>query len=210
MEVHGRSEQATARRFIERGVDFEIGSNQEWSGIVPFASCAFNAASRLQIKSRSARNAPRGCAAAVVCAISSTSHEGRSLRRARKLSRMMRRMRLRTTARLETRRDTAMPRRGSPPSVNRYWVWKVRAAMRLPWRRNAAKSAGLRRRALGGWPRASGTQRAADQGIRCLRPFARRALRTARPPRVFMRARKPCVRACLSLPGWNVRFMAIP
>ena len=46
-------------------------------------------------------------------------------------------------------------------------------------------------------------------GIRCLRPFARRAFSTARPPRVFMRARKPCVRACLSLPGWKVRFIAV-
>ena len=32
------------------------------------------------------------------------------------------------------------------------------------------------------------------QTARRLRPLARRALSTARPPRVFMRARKPCVR----------------
>ena len=41
----------------------------------------------------------------------------------------------------------------------------------------------------------------ASYGIRRLRPLARRAFNTARPPRVFMRARKPCVRACLRLPG---------
>jgi hypothetical protein len=41
------------------------------------------------------------------------------------------------------------------------------------------------------------------------RPLARRALMTARPPRVFMRSRKPCVRARRVLEGWYVRFMAI-
>jgi len=46
-------------------------------------------------------------------------------------------------------------------------------------------------------------------GIRRLRPLARRALITARPPRVFMRARNPWVRACLRLPGWKVRLVAI-
>ena len=36
---------------------------------------------------------------------------------------------------------------------------------------------------------------AVAQTARRLRPLARRALITARPPRVFMRTRKPCVRA---------------
>ena len=35
-----------------------------------------------------------------------------------------------------------------------------------------------------------------------LRPLARRALMTARPPRVFMRTRKPWVRARRILEGW--------
>lgn len=39
-----------------------------------------------------------------------------------------------------------------------------------------------------------------------LRPFARRRRRTARPPRVFLRARKPCVRLRLLLWGWYVRL----
>jgi hypothetical protein len=43
-----------------------------------------------------------------------------------------------------------------------------------------------------------------------LRPLARRAEITARPPRVFMRVRKPCVRARLTLEGWYVRFMINP
>jgi hypothetical protein len=33
---------------------------------------------------------------------------------------------------------------------------------------------------------------------------------TARPPRVFMRVRKPWVRARLTLEGWYVRFMVYP
>ena len=40
-----------------------------------------------------------------------------------------------------------------------------------------------------------------------LRPLARRALRTARPPLVFIRSRKPCVRRRLIRLGWKVRFM---
>jgi len=42
------------------------------------------------------------------------------------------------------------------------------------------------------------------------RPLARRAESTLRPPTVFMRARKPCVRARRIFEGWNVRFMASP
>ena len=41
-----------------------------------------------------------------------------------------------------------------------------------------------------------------------LRPFARRRRSTSRPPRVFLRARKPCVRLRLLLCGWYVRFTA--
>jgi len=41
----------------------------------------------------------------------------------------------------------------------------------------------------------------AGQTARRLRPLARRALMTARPPRVRMRARKPWVRARLTLDG---------
>lgn len=43
--------------------------------------------------------------------------------------------------------------------------------------------------------------------LRRLRPLARRALITARPPGVAMRARKPWVRLRLIMLGWNVLFM---
>ncbi len=44
--------------------------------------------------------------------------------------------------------------------------------------------------------------------VRLLRPLARRAESTLRPPTEDMRARKPCLRARRILEGWNVRFMA--
>ena len=48
---------------------------------------------------------------------------------------------------------------------------------------------------------------AVAQTAKRLRPLARRALITARPPRVFMRTKKPWVRARRVLEGWYVRFM---
>ena len=48
------------------------------------------------------------------------------------------------------------------------------------------------------------------QTARRLRPLARRAAITARPPRVFMRVKKPWVRARFTLEGWYVRFMINP
>ena len=44
------------------------------------------------------------------------------------------------------------------------------------------------------------------QGVSRLRPLRRRRSRIARPPRVRMRARNPCVRARLRFLGWYVRF----
>jgi hypothetical protein len=43
-----------------------------------------------------------------------------------------------------------------------------------------------------------------------LRPLARRAANTARPPRVLERTKKPWVRLRLVTEGWKVRFMVIP
>ena len=48
-----------------------------------------------------------------------------------------------------------------------------------------------------------------DQGASRARPFARRAESTVRPPTLFIRARKPCVRLRLTTEGWNVRFMVV-
>lgn len=45
------------------------------------------------------------------------------------------------------------------------------------------------------------------QWVRRTRPLARRALRTLRPLRVALRARKPWLRARFRRLGWNVRFM---
>ena len=47
------------------------------------------------------------------------------------------------------------------------------------------------------------------QTARRLRPLARRAFRTARPPRDFMRTRKPCVRLRFTTEGWKVRLVAM-
>ena len=45
------------------------------------------------------------------------------------------------------------------------------------------------------------------QALNRVRPLARRARNTPRPPRVRMRARKPCVRLRRFTEGWYVRFM---
>ena len=46
-----------------------------------------------------------------------------------------------------------------------------------------------------------------DQALSRSRPFCLRAARTARPARVRMRSRKPCVFARRRLFGWNVRLL---
>lgn len=48
----------------------------------------------------------------------------------------------------------------------------------------------------------------ADHADSRARPFARRALITARPPLVLIRARNPCLRARRRAFGWNVRFIS--
>jgi len=56
---------------------------------------------------------------------------------------------------------------------------------------------------LSAQPRFAGqTEARRLQTAKRARPLARRALITARPPRVFMRSRKPCVRARRVLEGW--------
>ncbi len=51
------------------------------------------------------------------------------------------------------------------------------------------------------------TDRQADS---LARPFSRRVLMIARPARVRMRARNPCLRARRRVLGWKVRFTATP
>ena len=47
------------------------------------------------------------------------------------------------------------------------------------------------------------------QADKRFRPFARRELKMARPARVSIRARKPCVRLRLRLLGWKVRLLIV-
>ena len=56
-------------------------------------------------------------------------------------------------------------------------------------------------------PLVQSTDRQADSRAR---PFSRRALMIARPARVLMRARNPCLRARRRVLGWKVRFKAAP
>ncbi len=51
--------------------------------------------------------------------------------------------------------------------------------------------------------------RGQDQALSCSRPLRLRAARTARPARVRMRSRKPCVFARRRLFGWNVRLLTV-
>lgn len=48
-----------------------------------------------------------------------------------------------------------------------------------------------------------------DYAVRVVRPLARRRRMIARPARVRIRARKPCLRFRLRLFGWYVRFMLV-
>jgi hypothetical protein len=56
-------------------------------------------------------------------------------------------------------------------------------------------------------PEPIGRRQHARQAERRVRPFARRLVITARPARVRIRSRKPCVFARRRLFGWNVRFI---
>ena len=57
-----------------------------------------------------------------------------------------------------------------------------------------------------GWKHGKRDGVPAGQADRRVRPLPRRADKMARPARVRMRVRKPCVRARRRLLGWNVRF----
>lgn len=111
------------------------------------ASCTANLR---QSCASSARKAALFNCAADVRAITSRSHGGNCGRCRRKLSRICRRIRLRATASLETRRDTAMPRRAVAPALSRYSHWTCFREMRLLEPRSALKSAGRNRRAARG------------------------------------------------------------
>src|SRR5690606_35772785 len=81
-----------------------------------------------------------------------------------------------------------------------------------PADRKAARSgpAGWRSRPEGIAARTSARMgaRKANQALSFLRPRARRARRTLRPPTVALRARKPWRRLRTRLLGWKVRFLS--
>jgi hypothetical protein len=120
--------------------------------------------------------------------------------------RSRRRTRFRTTAgptaRLTTNPTSAC--RSEPGSTSRLPDSSGRPAL-LPRLLAASKSARRRIRAAAG--SMSMRWRSRPQTLTRARPFRRLAARTARPARVRMRSRKPCVFARRRLFGWNVRLL---
>jgi hypothetical protein len=120
--------------------------------------------------------------------------------------RSRRRTRFRTTAgptaRLTTNPTSAC--RSEPGSTSRLPDSSGRPAL-LPCLLAASKSARRRIRAAAG--SMSMRWRSRPQTLTRARPFRRLAARTARPARVRMRSRKPCVFARRRLFGWNVRLL---
>jgi hypothetical protein len=106
---------------------------------------------RAQSASSSARSPTLVCPAADCRAITRMSQAGRRAWLSRKLSRICRRMRLRTTASLDTRRDTAIPKRAPGSARSRNCTLKCCRLRRRPDSRNRAKSAGRNTRAERGW-----------------------------------------------------------
>jgi hypothetical protein len=106
------------------------------------------------------------------------------------------------TARLTTKPTSAG--RSEPGSTRRLPDTSDRPAL-LPRLLAASKSARRRIRAAAG--SMSMRCRVRPQTLTRARPFRRRADRIARPARVRMRSRKPCVFARRRLFGWNVRLL---
>src|SRR5579875_3031322 len=134
--------------------------------IVPGADARFNAFSFCQASSRSARNAVLSVSAAELHAITSTSSGGNPLRSERNDSRTTRLIRLRSTARLLTLRETASPSRAKPCGDSIQRSAKCLPCQRPVARCNARKSAARRSRAAGGKPAMHGALR--DQALAAL------------------------------------------
>ena len=122
-------------------------------------------------------------------------------------------IRFRSTALGATRRDTVTPSRLNRRPFSREYT-KNNASL-LPQAcviTNLYSVEETSRRLLGnrkpGAPTADiDTSSLGTQALRRARPRARRALITARPPRVRILARNPWVRLRLTSLGWNVRFI---
>ncbi len=134
---------------------------------------------------------------------------GRDRRYPAAMCRSRRLTRLRTTAG-PTARLTVKPIRGGSvtPSRTSRWPTSSGRPARLPDRIAASNSVRRRIRAPDG---STGRHRRQDSGagqtLTRARPLRRRAPRMARPARVRMRSRKPCVFARRRLFGWNVRLL---
>ena len=93
-----------------------------------------------------------------------------------------------------------------PLGVRRAWPGRTRnasASVPLPEARTVTIAPAGRGPGLSRGPGQGG----AGQTLTRARPLRRRAARTARPARVRMRSRKPCVFARRRLFGWNVRLL---
>ncbi len=147
-------------------------------------------------------------AAAGKARTTSRAPPGSAASRSRTTCRSCRLTRFRVTA-SPTARPTTKPARGSAPASSELGLctsrWTMRRARptRRPFRTAAAKSG--RRRSRDGAGNTS--ESASDQADSAWRPLRRRAARMARPARVRMRSRKPCVFARRRLFGWNVRLL---
>ena len=126
---------------------------------------------------------------------------GRSATRSRMRWRSCRLTRLRPLARLISRLGTTKPtRRLLRSSSARTWTTTSGSPARAPCRIAAVKSAGSTMRCARG-------STGVSQADSLARPLRRRAARMARPARVDMRRRKPCVFERRRLLGWKVRLV---
>lgn len=130
-----------------------------------------------------------------------TSNPGASSRE-RTAARSLRLIRLRVTAG-PADLLTAKPIRGGPASP------RSRAAALTPLRRERLPSPWTRRKSELRHS-AAGFTPAIDYAEMRARPLARRFFRIARPARVFIRARKPCLRLRRRVLGWKVRLVTEP
>ncbi len=127
--------------------------------------------------------------------------DGRSAILSRMRCRSCRLTRLRPLARLISRLGTTKPtRRLLRSSSARTWTTTSGSPARAPCRIAAVKSAGSTMRCARG-------STGVSQADSLARPLRRRAARMARPARVDMRRRKPCVLERRRLLGWKVRLV---
>ena len=152
---------------------------------------------RAMTRSRCSPSSLEGTPRALREALTTTrAPSGRSATRSRMRWRSCRLTRLRPLARLISRLGTTKPtRRLLRSSSARTWTTTSGSPARVPCRIAAVKSAGSTMRCARG-------STGVSQADSLARPLRRRAARMARPARVDMRRRKPCVFERRRLLGW--------